>query len=140
MGEGANAELEAVKGDVRALRHALEAARDEATTAAQRAHARASSRGRPAAGDDHRAREEMVRQHEDFLATQRAAERDEAAEVEQLRAAIVAARRQADELQQQHDATLAEQARRFDVERRELHDTITELRRRLETAAMEARR
>lgn len=132
MVQGAEVELEAVRGEVLALRAALEAARDAAAAADHR-----SNHEHKAEIDQLRMtitalRDEMIVQREKLLAALHAAERDGAADAEQLRLAVVAARQHADDLQQQHDLTFAQQAQRFDIERRELHDTITELRRRLE--------
>jgi len=132
MVEAAEVELEAVRGDVFALRGALEAGRDEAAAAEQRAHAEHRAEIDQLRSTITALRDEMIRQREELLAALQGAERDGAAEAAQLRAAVVAARRHADDLQQQHDLTLAQQAQGFDIERRELHDTITELRRRLE--------
>ena len=89
------------------------------------------------AGDDNatqaqRLLEALIRQREELLAALRATERDNAAEADQLRDAVVAARRHADDLQQRHDASLTQQLQQFETERRDLHETITELRRRLE--------
>lgn len=132
MVKGADVELEAVRGDVLALRGALEAARDAITATEQRSHAQHKGEIDQLRMTITALRDEMIVQREKLLAALHAAERDGAADTEQLRLAVVAARRHADDLQQQHDLRLAQQAQRFDIERRELHDTITELRRRLE--------
>ena len=133
MADTTELELEAMKSDVLALRAQLEAAWEEAAAAEQRAHALRQDEIGQLRATITELREEMVRQREELLATLRAAERDAAAEAEQLRGAVVAARHHADDLQRRHDLTLAEQTQRFATERRELQATITELRRRLET-------
>ena len=130
----AEVELEAMRSDVLALRGALEAARQAAVTAEQRSHAEHKGEIDQLRLTISALRDEMIRQREELLAVHQTAERDSVADIEQLRLAVVAARRHADDLQQQHDLTLAQQAQRFDIERRELHDTIAELRRRLEIA------
>lgn len=126
-------EVQALKSDVRTLREELEAAWARAAAAEQRASVQ--YRGEIVQLQETIAalREQMVRQREELLAALRVAERDGAAEAEQLRDAVIAGRRHADELQQRHDDELAGQRRRFDSERRELQETIAELRRRLES-------
>ncbi len=140
MTKSAEVELEAVKNDVRALRDALEAAGREAAAAERRTDAERSREIGELQATIASLRDEMIRQREQLLATVHATERDGAAQADELRAAIVAARRHADELQQHHDSVLADQTQRFESERRELHDTISELRRRLELATAGDRR
>ena len=140
MADATELELEAMKGDVLALRAQLETAWQQAAAAEQRALAARQDEIGQLRATITELREEMVRQREEYLATLRATERDGAAEAEQLRGAIVAARHHADELQRRHDLTLAEQTQRFATERRELQATITELRRRLETTTEDDRR
>ena len=77
-------------------------------------------------------RNEMIHQREELTDALQAVERNAAVEAEQLREAVIAARRSADEAQQQHSLAAAQQRQRFDAERRELHDTIADLRRTLE--------
>jgi N-methylhydantoinase A/oxoprolinase/acetone carboxylase beta subunit len=129
-----------MKGDVLALRAQLEAAWEQAAAAEQRALAARQDEIGQLRATITELREEMIRQREGYLATLQATERDGAAQAEQLRKAIVAARHHADELQRRHDLTLAEQTQRWATERRELHATITELRRRLETTTEDDRR
>lgn len=124
--------LEATKSDVLALREALEAASDEADTALRRADAERKGEVDQLQAAITALREQMMRQREELLAGIQAAERDGAAEAAELRGAVVAARHHADELQRQHESTLARQTQSFDTERRELYATIAELRRRLE--------
>ncbi len=133
MADTTELELEALKSDVRALRTALETARAEAANAEQRAGAEHQSVIVDLRATITALRDQMTQQREELLAAVQAVERDGAAEAEQLRRAVIAARRHADETQQQHDGALARQSQQFDTERRELHDTITELRLRLET-------
>lgn len=140
MADATELELEAMKSDVLALRAQLEAVSEHAAAAEQRALAARQDEIGQLRATITELREAMVRQREEFLSTLRATERDAAAEAEQLRVAIVAARHHADELQRRHDLTLAEQTQRFATERRELHATITELRRRLESMSEEERR
>ncbi|MCU0261304.1 MAG: hypothetical protein MUE78_09815 [Ilumatobacteraceae bacterium] len=140
MTDTAATDPEALKGEVVALRRALEEAHAASVAAEQRAGAE-----RQAELDELRAtivalRDEMIRQRDELGAALRTAQRDAAAEAEQLRRAVVAARHHADELHRQHALAAAEQAQRFDTERRELHDTITELRRRLESATPDHQR
>jgi chromosome segregation ATPase len=135
MAEAKELELEATKGDVRALRTALEAATQAADAAMQRAKAEHKDEIDQLHGAITGLREQMIRQRAELLAALQAAERDAAAEAAQLREAVVAARHHADDLRRQHDLTLAQQTQRFETERRELHATITELRRRLEMTA-----
>ncbi len=132
MSELTEVGLEATKRDVLALREALEAASDEADTALQRAHAERKGEVDQLQAAITALREQMIRQREELLAGIQAAERVGAAEAAELRGAVVAARHHADELQRQHESTLARQTQSFDTERRELYATIAELRRRLE--------
>ena len=124
--------LEATKSDVLALREALEAARDQADTALQRADAERKGEIDQLQAAITVLREQMIRQREELLAGIQAAERDGAAEAAELREAVVAARHRADELQRQHESTRAQQTESFDTERRDLQATIAELRRQLE--------
>ena len=140
MADTTELELEAMKSDVLALRAQLEVAWEQAAAAEQRAHAARQDEIAQLRATITELREEMVRQREELLATLRIAERDGAAEAEQLRGAVVAARHHADDLQRRHDLDLAEQTQRFATERRELQATITELRRRLETTTEDTRR
>lgn len=140
MAERAEVELEVVKRELFALREALEASRDDAAAAGRRAAAERQGEIEQLQDAITALRAEMVRQRDDLLAALQATERDNAAEVEQLRDAVVAARRHADELRQQHDAALTQQVQQFETERRHLHGTITELRRRLETMTPDAQR
>lgn len=140
MANATELELEAMKGDVLALRAQLEAAWEQAAAAEQRAHAARQDEIAQLRATIVELREEMVRQREELLATLRSAERDGALEADQLREAIVAARHHADDLQRRHELTLAEQTQRFATERRELQATITELRRRLENTTEDDRR
>jgi predicted nucleic acid-binding Zn-ribbon protein len=140
MADTTELELEAMRSDVLALRAQLEAASEQAAAAEQRAHAARQDEIGQLRATITELREEMIRQREEALATVRAAERDAAAEAEQLRGAVVAARHQADDLQRRHDLALTEQTQRFATERRELQATITELRRRLETMTGDDRR
>ena len=140
MADTTELELEAMKGDVLALRAQLENAWEQAAAAEQRANAARQDEIVQLRATITQLREEMVRQRDESLATLRATEREGALEAEQLREAVVAARHQADDLQRRHDLTLAEQSQRFATERRELHATITELRRQLETTTEDDRR
>ena len=140
MADTTELELEAMKSDVLALRAQLEVAWEQSAAGEQRAHAARQDEIGQLHATITELREEMVRQREELLATLRAAERDGAVEAEQLRAAVVAARHHADDLQRRHDLTLAEQTQRFATERRELQATITELRHRLETTTEDHRR
>jgi hypothetical protein len=140
MADTEDVESGARTSDVLALRAALEAARAEADAATQRADARRKDEIDQLQATITALREEMIRQREELLAAQRAAERNGAAEATQLRAAVVAARHHADGLQHRHDLALAQQTRSFDAERRDLHATITELRRRLEITTSGDRR
>jgi predicted nucleic acid-binding Zn-ribbon protein len=140
MADATELELEAMKGDVLALRAQLEAAWEQAAAAEQRAHAVRQDEVGQLQATITELRNEMVRQREEFQAALRATERDGATEAEQLREAVVAARRHADDLQHRHDQTLAEHAQRFATERRELQATITELRRLLENTTEDDRR
>jgi predicted nucleic acid-binding Zn-ribbon protein len=140
MAEATELELEAMRSDVIALRATLEAAWEQVAAAEQRAHAARQDEIGQLRATITELREEMIRQREELLATVRAAERDAAAEAEQLRGAVVAARHHADDLQRRHDLDLNDQTQRFATERRELHATITELRRRLETTTEDNRR
>ncbi len=135
MAEAKELELEATKGDVRALRTALEAAAQAADAAMQRAKAEHKDEIDQLHGAITGLREQMIRQRAELLAALQAAERDAAAEAAQLREAVVAARHHADDLQRRHDLALDRQTQRFETERRELQATITELRRRLEMTA-----
>ena len=132
MAEATELELEATKDDVRALRTALEVAKQAADAAMQRAKAEHKDEIDQLHGAITGLREQMIRQRAELLAALQAAERDAAAEAAQLREAVVAARHHADDLQRRHDLTLDRQTQRFETERRELQATITELRRRLE--------
>ena len=132
MAEAKELELEATKGDVRALRTALEAAKEAADAAMQRANAEHKDEIDQLHGAITGLREQMIHQREELLAALRAAERDAAAEAAQLREAVVAARHHADDLQRRHEVALSRQTQRFETERRELQATIAELRRRLE--------
>jgi predicted nucleic acid-binding Zn-ribbon protein len=140
MADATHLELEAMKRDVLALRAQLEAASEQAAAAEQRAHAARQDEIGQLRATITELREAMIRQREEFMATIRATERDGADEAEQLRGAVIAARRHADELQRRCDETLTEQTQRFATERRELQATITELRRRLETTTEDHRR
>ncbi len=140
MADTTGLELEAMKSDVLALRAQLEAAWEHAAAAEQRAHAVRQDEINQLRATIAELRDEMIRQREELLATLRAAERDGAAEAEQLRGAVIAARHHADELQRRHDMTVAEQTQRFATERRELQETVTELRRQLETTTEDDRR
>ena len=135
MAEAKELELEATKGDVRALRTALEAAAQAADAAMQRAKAEHKDEIDQLHGAITGLREQMIRQRAELLAALQAAERDAATEAAQLREAVVAARHHADDLQRRHDLALDRQTQRFETERRELQATITELRRRLEMTA-----
>jgi hypothetical protein len=140
MADATHLELEAMKRDVLALRAQLEAASEQAAAAEQRAHAARQDEIGQLRATITELRDAMVRQHEEFLATIRATERNGAADAEQLRGAVVAARHHADDLQRRCDLALTEQTQRFATERRELQATITELRRRLETTTEDHRR
>ena len=140
MAEEAEVELEAVKREVLALRDALEAACDRAAAAGQRANAERKGEIDQLQAVITALRAEMIRQREELLAARQSADRDNAAEAAQLREAVVAARRHADDLQQQHDTALSQQLQQFETERRDLHGTITELRRRLEVTTMDDHR
>ena len=140
MADATELELDAMRSDVLALRAQLEATWEHAAAAEQRANAARQDEINQLHATIAELRDEMIRQREELLATLRAAERDGAAEAEQLRESVIAARHQADDLQRRHDLTLAEQTQRFATERRELQETITELRRRLETTTEDDRR
>jgi hypothetical protein len=137
MAETTDVELETVKGEIRAMRDSLEAAREAAVAAEQRANAEHRAEIDQLQATIAALRAEMIRQRDELLDAVHAAQRDGAAEAEHLREAVVAGRRHADDLKLQHDAALALLTQRFESDRRDLQNTITELRRRLEIATTE---
>lgn len=137
MAETAGAQLEMLKREVRAMRDSLEAAGEEAAAAEQRANAEHKAEIDHLQATIAALRAEMIRQRDELLDAVQAAQRDGASQAEHLREAVVAGRRQADDLKLRHDSALAQQTQQFESERQELHATITELRRRLEITATE---
>lgn len=137
MNEVAEFELDAMKAEMIALRNALEDAREAAVAAQRRAESEYRAEIEQLQATAAALRDAMVHQREEFTASLQAVERDGAAEAEQLREAIVAARKGADEAREHQELVAAQQKQRFDTERRELEDTIAQLRRMLERTTVD---